>query len=79
MTSEGPGADLPVVPRPGVALSAIVVGLLGSMVTAGFAWVLVSGFELSRPERDQIPASVRAAQGSTRHSSFWFSGYHGGK
>jgi hypothetical protein len=49
------------------------------IVVGGYAAWAYTGHELGEPERDDIPASVRASPGGYRSYAFWHSGYHGGK
>ena len=48
-------------------------------VGCGFLVRAVVQHEFGSPERDEIPASVRASPGGYRSFHFWHSGYHGGK
>jgi hypothetical protein len=71
--------DNPPVPRPkrpGLATATIVFSVL---VVAGYSALAFSQRELSQPERDEIPTSVRSSPGGYRSYAFWHTGYHGGK
>jgi hypothetical protein len=48
-------------------------------IVAGYAWVGYTQYQLDPPEKDEVPASVRASPGGYRSFHFWHSGYHGGK
>lgn len=71
--------DHPPVPRPRPTSARWVALAFAALVTAGYAGVAFSGREFSEPERDEVPASVRASPGGYRSYHFWHSGYHGGK
>lgn len=74
-----PPPDLPAVPRARLSRMAIVLGVFGGVVVAGYAALAFTGYEPGSPERDEIPASVRSSNGGYRSFHFWHSGYHGGK
>ena len=74
-----PAADLPPVPRPKLSRSAIVLGVFGGAIIAGYAALAFTDFEPGSPSREEIPASVRSSNGGYRSFHFWHSGYHGGK
>lgn len=71
--------DRPPVPRPRPSPVRWVALAFVALVTAGYAFVAFTGREFSEPERDAIPATVRASPGGYRSYHFWHSGYHGGK
>jgi hypothetical protein len=77
--SPAPPPDLPVVPRRGLSPRAIVLGAFGALVIAGYAALAFTEYEPGAPARDELPASVRSANGGYRSFHFWHSGYHGGK
>ena len=52
---------------------------LGASLIVGYAAVLFGGFDFTRHERHEVPASVRQSPGGYRSWSFWHSGSHGGK
>ena len=70
--------DHPPVPRPRPTSARWVAIAFVTLVTAGYAVVAFSGREFSEPERDEIPASVRASPGGFRSDHFWHTGYLGG-
>jgi hypothetical protein len=73
------GPDRPAVPRPRPTPARwVVIGFM-TLVIAGYAVVAFGGREFGEPQRDEIPASVRASPGGYRSYHFWHSGYHGGK
>ena len=49
------------------------------LVLGLYAVVVFTGWEMSGPERKEIPASVRNSPGGYRSYHFWYSGTHGGK
>ena len=51
----------------------------GALVIVGYAALAYTDYEPGSPERDEVPASVRASPGGYRSFHFWHSGYHGGK
>jgi len=55
-----------------------VVAFAGAVVL-GYSYLAYSQRELFPPDREEIPASVRASPGGYRSYHFWHSGYHGGK
>jgi hypothetical protein len=59
-------------------LATIMIGFAG-LVVAGYSALAFSQRELSAPEREEIPASVRASPGGYRSYHFWHTGFHGGK
>jgi hypothetical protein len=59
--------------------SAIVLGVFGALVVAGYAAIAYTEYEPGSPAREEIPASVRSSPGGYRSFHFWHSGYHGGK
>jgi hypothetical protein len=78
MTETRP-VDNPPVPRAKRPLLAtIMIGFAG-LVVAGYSALAFSQRELSAPEREEIPASVRASPGGYRSYHFWHTGFHGGK
>jgi len=74
-----PPPDLPPVPRARLSRMAIVLGIFGALVTAGYSAIAYTDYEPGAPKREEIPASVRASPGGYRSFHFWHSGYHGGK
>ncbi|HEY1549039.1 MAG TPA: hypothetical protein VGG28_14545 [Kofleriaceae bacterium] len=72
-------ADNPPVPRPKRPALATVMMIFSGLVVAGYGGLAYSQRELTAPERDEIPASVRASPGGYRSYHFWHTGYHGGK
>ncbi|HEX3759339.1 MAG TPA: hypothetical protein VHW23_11560 [Kofleriaceae bacterium] len=74
-----PATDLPPVPRSKLSRMAVVLGVFGAVITAGYAALAYTDYEPGTPERDEIPASVRSSPGGYRSFHFWHSGYHGGK
>ena len=74
-----PPIDNPPVPRPKRPVLATVMMIFSGLVVAGYSVLAYSQRELSAPERDEIPASVRASPGGYRSYHFWHTGYHGGK
>ena len=48
----------------------------GLLVIGGYLYAAMTGFELTRPERDRAPQGARGAHGGW---SVWYSGYQGGK
>lgn len=77
--SPAPPSDLPAVPRRRLSPRAIVLGAFGALVIAGYAALALTEYEPGSPARDELPASVRSANGGYRSFHFWHSGYHGGK
>ena len=77
MSERGP--DLPRVPRAKVSGGAIAIGIYGAIVLIAYCVTVITGFQPDQPERDEVPASVRASPGGYRTYHFWHSGYHGGK
>jgi hypothetical protein len=71
--------DHPPVPRGKLSKGAIVLGVFGALVIGGYAAIAYTDYEPGSPEREEIPASVRASPGGYRSFHFWHSGYHGGK
>lgn len=76
-----PPPDHPPVPRASPARGvgmwlaiAFTVACVG-----GYGWLGATEYQLSGPEKDEVPASVRASPGGYRSFHFWHSGYHGGK
>jgi len=78
-TPGAPAPDLPPVPRAKLSRRAIVLGVFGALVTAGYAALAYADYEPGAPEREEIPASVRSSPGGYRSFHFWHTGYHGGK
>jgi hypothetical protein len=74
-----PAVELPPVPRTRLSRMAVVLGVFGAVITAGYAALAYTDYEPGTPERDEIPASVRSSPGGYRSFHFWHSGYHGGK
>ncbi|HEY1815914.1 MAG TPA: hypothetical protein VGG74_26370 [Kofleriaceae bacterium] len=71
--------DQPRVPRAKrPVLATIMIGFAG-LVVAGYSALAFSQRELAAPEREEIPASVRASPGGYRSYHFWHTGFHGGK
>jgi hypothetical protein len=83
MTTPAPSApppDLPPVPRlPAMSRFAKIVLGLSTLMVGGYVYAATTGWEPAQPQRDEIPASVRASPGGYRSFHFWHSGYHGGK
>jgi hypothetical protein len=85
--TEPPGApassarppDHPPVPRARWSRGAKTLGWFGGLVAIGYAALAFSDYEPGSPDKDQLPASVRASNGGYRSFHFWHSGYHGGK
>ena len=71
-------ADRPRVPRTGFGKLAIALAVVGTAIVGGYGAVAYADFEPNRPERDEIPASVRSSPGGYRTHT-WHGGYHGGK
>jgi hypothetical protein len=78
-TTAQTAIDNPRVPRPKRPVLATVMMIFSGLVVAGYGALAFSGRELTAPERDEIPASVRASPGGYRSYHFWHTGYHGGK
>lgn len=74
-----PEPDRPPVPRPKRGLGVIILSVIAAGVVGGYGYVAFAQHEFGTPERDEIPASVRASPGGYRSFHFWHSGYHGGK
>lgn len=79
VSTGAPAVELPPVPRTRLSRMAVVLGVFGAVVTAGYAALAYTDYEPGTPERDEIPASVRSSPGGYRSFHFWHSGYHGGK
>jgi len=77
--ADAPRPDLPAVPRPRLSRMAIALGAFGGLIVAGYATLAYADYVPGAPARDEIPASVRSANGGYRSFHFWHSGYHGGK
>jgi len=71
--------DRPPVPRPRPSIARWIALAFAALVVGSYAAVAFTGREFSTPERDEIPASVRASPGGYRSYHFWHSGFHGGK
>jgi hypothetical protein len=71
--------DLPPVPRASMSRFAQGLLVLGVLVIVGYAYAATTGWEPAEPQRDEVPATVRASTGGYRSFHFWHSGYHGGK
>jgi hypothetical protein len=71
--------DTPPVPRAKRPVLATVMMIFSGLVVGGYGALAYSQRELIAPERDEIPASVRASPGGYRSYHFWHTGYHGGK
>lgn len=71
--------DRPTVPRPRYSRFVIVVGVISFLIICTYSVWAFTGIEPGTPERDEVPASVRASPGGYRTYHFWHSGYHGGK
>ncbi|MCW5805441.1 MAG: hypothetical protein KIT31_23935 [Deltaproteobacteria bacterium] len=71
--------DRPTVVRPRYSRFVIVVGVISFLIVATYSVWAFTGFEPGTPERDEVPATVRASPGGYRTYHFWHSGYHGGK
>jgi hypothetical protein len=79
-TTDPPRApDRPPVARPRFAKAAVVFAVLGTLIVGSYSAMAFTGYEPGSPERDEVPASVRASPGGYRTYHFWHSGYHGGK
>jgi hypothetical protein len=74
-----PPPDLPPVPRASMSRLAQVFLGLGVLMVVTYAYAAATGWEPAEPQRDEVPASVRASTGGYRSFHFWHSGYHGGK
>ena len=74
-----PDPDRPPVPRPKRGVGVIVLAVIAAVIVGGYSYVAFAQHEFGTPERDEIPASVRASPGGYRSFHFWHSGYHGGK
>ena len=77
MTDTTP--DRPPVPRPKRSKLAMVMIVYAVLVVGGYAAMAYTQLEAGKPEREEIPASVRSSPGGYRSYHFWHSGYHGGK
>jgi hypothetical protein len=75
----GPAPDRPPVPRAGISGLAIAMAVIGGVIVAGYSAVAFADYEPFRPERDEIPASVRTSPGGYRSNHTWHTGYTGGK
>ena len=71
--------DHPKVPRPKRGAGVIVLSVIAAVLVGGYSYVAFAQHEFGTPERDEVPASVRASPGGYRSFHFWHSGYHGGK
>ncbi len=71
--------DHPTVLRPKRGVGVIILGVITAAIVASYSYVAFAEHEFGTPERDEIPASVRASPGGYRSFHFWHSGYHGGK
>ena len=71
--------DRPRVPRPRRSWWTGVAIVFALLVLGGYSAIAITQRELSEPEKDEIPGSVRSSPGGYRSYSFWHSGYHGGK
>jgi hypothetical protein len=78
-TDATPPIDNPPVPRPKRGWGVWVLMAICAVMCTGYTWVALTQHEFGTPERDEIPASVRASPGGYRSFHFWHSGYHGGK
>jgi hypothetical protein len=78
MTEQRP-IDNPPVPRPKRSALAFAMMIFSGLIVGGYSALAYSQRELSAPEREEIPASVRASPGGYRSYHFWHTGYHGGK
>ena len=78
-TPPPPEPDRPPVLRPKRGPGVIVLGVIAAIIVGGYSYVAFAQHEFGTPERDEIPASVRASPGGYRSFHFWHSGYHGGK
>ena len=56
-----------------------VYALFGAAILLGYSYVDWRGLELTRSHRTFVPQGLRSASHSGYRSSFWFSGFHGGK
>ena len=79
MTTEPLQPDRPSVPRPKRGAAAIVLAVLAFALVGSYSYVAFAQHIFGTPERDEVPASVRASPGGYRSFHFWHSGYHGGK
>lgn len=71
--------DNPRVRRPRRSALPIAMIAFSLMVVAGYGTLAYTQRELGEPEREEVPASVRASPGGYRSYHFWHTGYHGGK
>jgi hypothetical protein len=72
--------DQPPVPRsPRWSSASRALAAFAAVIVLGYAYVALTQYQLGSPERDEVPASVRASPGGYRSFHFWHSGYHGGK
>ncbi len=78
MTDTRP-IDNPPVPRPKRPMLATAMIVFSGLVVVGYSVLAYSQREIVEPEREEIPASVRASPGGYRSYHFWHTGFHGGK
>ena len=71
--------DRPKVTQPRRGVAVIVLSALSAVILTGYSWVAITGHQFGSPDREEVPASVRASPGGYRSFHFWHSGYHGGK
>ena len=77
--TETRAIDNPPVPRPKRPMLATAMIVFSGLVVAGYSVLAYSQRELVQPDREEIPASVRASPGGYRSYHFWHTGFHGGK
>jgi hypothetical protein len=64
-----------------MTMSKVVILYLvfSGIVSTGYAFAQLSGWEPGTAEREVIPPSARESPGGYRSYSFWHTGFHGGK
>ena len=71
--------DQPPLPRAPRSRRVIALVVFAAALVGGYAWTAYTDYQPDAPERDEVPASVRASPGGYRSFHFWHSGFHGGK
>jgi hypothetical protein len=56
-----------------------IYAIFGSLLLGGYLVATLSGWDITSPERERLPPSVRQSPGGYRSFHFWHSGFHGGK